>query len=219
MVRISCFRFRSVHVVLGRVGFPECYTTTMVISTFAAIHHGAEHNLFETILFIDGDLGPVFSSAVSHEASRNRSFVNKPRVCRNCFFLLIPNCTKASSCVLFRSSPLSRRPFLVQKSSRKRRQKCQRKSTRSTLFHLELRELLDGLASARQHTEDVESDLETCQPKTDPRTLSSGCGGRSGRLKPTVLLRGRHWPTVTWSPSSTRKAGETWAARFLCRFS
>lgn len=36
---------------------------------------------------------------------------------------------------------------------------------------------------------------------------------------PTVLLKGLHCPTVTWSPSSTRNAGETWAAKFLCRFS
>ena len=38
-------------------------------------------------------------------------------------------------------------------------------------------------------------------------------------LSHTVLLKGLHCPTVTWSPSSTRKAGETCAARFLCRFS
>lgn len=35
----------------------------------------------------------------------------------------------------------------------------------------------------------------------------------------TVLLSGLHCPTVTRSPSSTRKAGETCAARLLCRFS
>lgn len=35
----------------------------------------------------------------------------------------------------------------------------------------------------------------------------------------TVLLNGLHCPTVTESPSSTRNAGDTCAARFLCRFS
>lgn len=38
-------------------------------------------------------------------------------------------------------------------------------------------------------------------------------------LNRTVLEMGRHWPTVTVSPSETRKAGETWAATFLWRFS
>lgn len=38
-------------------------------------------------------------------------------------------------------------------------------------------------------------------------------------LKRTVLDRGRHWPTVTLSPTSTRKAGEQWAARLRWRFS
>lgn len=59
-------------------------------------------------------------------------------------------------------------------------------------------------------------------------------------LNRTVFDNGRHWPanearenqignrreagwmhepTVTTSPSSTRKAGEAWAARFLCLFS
>lgn len=32
---------------------------------------------------------------------------------------------------------------------------------------------------------------------------------RRNRGPRTVLDRGRHWPTVTQSPSSTRKAGET----------
>jgi len=38
-------------------------------------------------------------------------------------------------------------------------------------------------------------------------------------LNRTVLLKGLHCPTVTVSPSSTRKAGETCAERFLWRFS
>ena len=33
------------------------------------------------------------------------------------------------------------------------------------------------------------------------------------------MLKGLHCPTVTWSPSTTRNAGEQCAARFLCRFS
>jgi hypothetical protein len=38
-------------------------------------------------------------------------------------------------------------------------------------------------------------------------------------LKRTVFDSGRHCPTVTMSPTSTRNAGETCAARFLWRFS
>lgn len=77
-------------------------------------------------------------------------------------------------------------------------------------FSLELAELLNRLASSGQHTQDVESDL--CY-------VSIIYNSPFDRVQHTVLLRGRHWPTVTWSPSSTRKAGETWAARFLWRFS
>lgn len=80
--------------------------------------------------------------------------------------------------------------------------------------NLELAEFLNLLAGSGQDTQDVESDLlsvSSCH-----MTITRKPPSRSRR---TVLLRGRHWPTVTWSPSSTRNAGETWAARFLCRFS
>ena len=82
--------------------------------------------------------------------------------------------------------------------------------------NLELAEFLNGLAGSGKDAEDVESDLESvrhCSSGAQARSMVRGGYGR------TVLLRGRHWPTVTWSPSSTRKAGETWAARFLWRFS
>lgn len=78
---------------------------------------------------------------------------------------------------------------------------------------LKLAKLLDRLASSGQHAQDVESDLLLVSPSMFVADPQSPHGRR------TVLLRGRHWPTVTWSPSSTRKAGETWAARFLWRFS
>lgn len=38
-------------------------------------------------------------------------------------------------------------------------------------------------------------------------------------LKWTVLVKGRHSPIKTISPSLTEKAGETWAGMFLCLFS
>jgi len=44
-------------------------------------------------------------------------------------------------------------------------------------------------------------------------------GSTERTLNRTVLLRGLHCPTVTISPSSTRNAGDTCAARLLCRFS
>lgn len=72
-------------------------------------------------------------------------------------FVFIPDCTKGIL-VSFRSSPLIRRPFLCKNPSIKRRQKCQRRFHSFDPF-LELGELLDGLAGAGQHTEDVESDL------------------------------------------------------------
>lgn len=89
---------------------------------------------------------------------------------------------------------------------------------------LELAEALDLLAGPGEHTENVEADL--CALLARPFLRPCGysmvlvCpidGQFGGRL--TVLLSGLHWPTVTWSPSSTRKAGETCAARFLWRFS
>lgn len=44
---------------------------------FPAVHYDAKNTeLFETILFIDGDLGPVFCRLFSHEASRNRSSIS-----------------------------------------------------------------------------------------------------------------------------------------------
>lgn len=76
---------------------------------------------------------------------------------------------------------------------------------------LELGELLDLLAGAGQDTENVETDLLLIISKASKIP-------KFGELL-TVLLSGLHWPTVTWSPSSTRKAGETCAARFLWRFS
>lgn len=95
---------------------------------------------------------------------------------------------------------------------------------RNTIGHLELGKLLDGLAGAGKDTENVEADLQR-----HVRTEGYAGGGkeRQGRDerkkkkkgRRTVLLSGLHWPTVTWSPSSTRKAGETCAARFLWRFS
>lgn len=79
---------------------------------------------------------------------------------------------------------------------------------------LKLVELLDLLASSWQHAQHVEADLQRGVSKDWVVT----CPFR-GEILRTVLLKGRHWPTVTWSPSSTRKAGETCAARFLWRFS
>ena len=45
------------------------------------------------------------------------------------------------------------------------------------------------------------------------------CGMTLSTLKRTVLLRGRHWPTMTLSPTLHRKHGEMWAGVLLCRFS
>jgi hypothetical protein len=72
---------------------------------------------------------------------------------------------------------------------------------------LELAELLDCFTRTRQHAQNVEPNLAVLLFVMH-RVMS-----------PTVLLSGRHWPTVTRSPSSTRNAGLTWAAKFLCRFS
>lgn len=75
---------------------------------------------------------------------------------------------------------------------------------------LESRESLDLLACPWKHAQNVESNLGIVN-------ICSADKISYGVL--TVLLRGLHCPTVTVSPSSTRKAGETWAARFAWRFS
>lgn len=97
--------------------------------------------------------------------------------------------------------------FDVENSSRRKRKKRRQKYNRP----LELLERLCSLAGAGEYTDDVEADLAT-------RWLAHSAQSREGGAQ-TVLDRGLHWPTVTWSPSSTRNAGETWAARFLWRFS
>ncbi|KAI7150536.1 hypothetical protein KC344_g22 [Hortaea werneckii] len=68
----------------------------------------------------------------------------------------------------------------------------------SSQTRLKLLELLDGGTGPGQHTEDVETDL-----------------WKFMLVKHTVLLSGRHWPTVTWSPSDTRKAGLTYSRRMI----
>ena len=89
-----------------------------------------------------------------------------------------------------------------------------RSSPHASIVPLKLRERLDLLAGAREHAQNVEADLNESishahrQPHHFHRSVVL-----------TVLLNGRHWPTVTWSPSSTRNAGLTCAARLVCRFS
>lgn len=102
------------------------------------------------------------------------------------------------------------------------------------LKRLELGESLDGLTGTGQDTQNVEADLleqsalrwirlcgvvddaayEVVSPDSGVleswRTTAAAAPHQWRNRGPrTVLDRGRHWPTVTQSPSSTRKAGET----------
>lgn len=72
-------------------------------------------------------------------------------------FVFIPNCTKGIL-VSFCSSPLIRRPILC-KTIKQATPEMPKEIPLVRPF-LELGELLDGLAGAGQHTENVESDLK-----------------------------------------------------------